>query len=175
MKKHRLAFLSFVIGVLGISGCNHPKVAPADTVLIHAKVYTVNPREPWAQALAVRGGKIVAVGSDKAIAAYQGPSTKVIDAKEHMVLPGFMDAHVHMMAGAAQLEQITLNDARTIDDFQRMVKEYAAHTLTGNGSRVWAGTIAFSAGMALPTKSSLTKSSPTVPFTWRPTTAIVRS
>ncbi len=126
MKKHRLAFLSFVIGVLGISGCNHPKVAPADTVLIHAKVYTVNPREPWAQALAVRGGKIVAVGSDKAIAAYQGPSTKVIDAKEHMVLPGFMDAHVHMMAGAAQLEQITLNDARTIDDFQRMVKEYAA-------------------------------------------------
>ena len=84
------------IGVLGISACNQQKVAPADMVLIHARIYTVNPKEPWAQAMAVREGKIIAVGSDKAIAAYQGPSTKVIDAKEHMVLPGFMDAHVHI-------------------------------------------------------------------------------
>ena len=189
MKKQWLTFLLLFIGVLGISACNQQKVAPADMVLIHAKIYTVNPKEPWAQAMAVREGKIIAVGSDKAIAAYQGPSTKVIDAKEHMVLPGFMDAHVHMMAGAAQLEQIALNDAKTIDDFQKMIKDYAtAHPdkkwiqgmgwyysvfgkngvpdkkLIRNGSRAWGGTIAFSAKTACLTRSSLTKSSPTVPF-----------
>jgi predicted amidohydrolase YtcJ len=126
MKKQGLTIFLVIIGVLGISGCNRPKVVPADTVLIHAKIYTVNPKVPWAQAMAVREGKIIAVGSDKAISAYQGPSTKIIDAKEHMVLPGFMDAHVHLMAGAAALEQIALNDAKTIDDFQKMIKEYAA-------------------------------------------------
>jgi predicted amidohydrolase YtcJ len=126
MKKHWFTFFLLFISVLGISGCNRQKVAPADMVLIHAKIYTVNPKEPWAQAMAVREGKIIAVGSDKTIAAYQGPATKVIDAKEHMVLPGFMDAHVHMMAGAAALEQIALNDAKTIDDFQKTIKDYAA-------------------------------------------------
>jgi hypothetical protein len=89
MKKQGLTFLLLLISVLGISGCNHQKVAHADMVLIHAKIYTVNPKEPWAQAMAVREGKIIAVGSDKDIDAYRGPSTKVIDANEHMVLPGF--------------------------------------------------------------------------------------
>ena len=52
-----------------------------------------------AEAIAIREGKIVAVGSDKEIAAYQGAATKIIDAKKHMVLPGFVDAHVHILAG----------------------------------------------------------------------------
>ena len=125
MKKQGFAIFLLVVGVLGVSGCNQQKLAPADMVRIHAKIYTVNPKEPWAQAMAVREGKIITVGSDKAINAYQGPSTKVIDAKEHMVLPGFMDAHVHIRAGAAMLEQIALNDAKTIDDFQKMIKDYA--------------------------------------------------
>ncbi|HTY61190.1 MAG TPA: amidohydrolase family protein, partial [Acidobacteriota bacterium] len=126
MKKRTIAIVLLLIAVLGASGCGQQKSTPADTVLIHARIYTVNTKEPWAEAIAMREGKIIAVGSDKAIAAYQGPSTKVIDAKEHMVLPGFMDAHVHMMAGAALLEQISLNDAKTIGDFQKMLKDYAA-------------------------------------------------
>jgi hypothetical protein len=126
MKKQGLTVFLLFIGVLGISGCNHSKVVPADMVLIQAKIYTVNPKIPWAQAMAFREGKIIAVGSDSAISAYQCPSTKAIDAKEHMVLPGFMDAHVHIMAGAAALEQVALNDAKTIDDFQRTIKNYAA-------------------------------------------------
>jgi predicted amidohydrolase YtcJ len=125
MKKQGFTIFLLFIGVLGISGCKQQKAAPADMVLIHGKIYTVNPKEPWAQAMAVREGKILAVGSNKAIAEYQGPSTKAIDAKEHMVLPGFMDAHVHIMAGAAMLEQIALNDAKTVDDFKKMIKDYA--------------------------------------------------
>jgi predicted amidohydrolase YtcJ len=126
MKKRWLTYFLLVIAVFGVSGCSRQTVVPADLVLIHAKIYTGNPKEPWAQAMAVREGNIIAVGSDKTIAAYQGPSTNVIDAKEHMVLPGFMDAHVHIMAGAAALEQIALNDAKTVDDFQKMIKDYAA-------------------------------------------------
>ena len=67
MKKRGLTIFLLFICVLGVSGCNQQKVAPADMVLIHAKIYTVNPKEPWAQAMAVREGKIITVGSDKAI------------------------------------------------------------------------------------------------------------
>ena len=100
--------------------------ASADTVIVHAKIYTVNPRQPWAEAVAIRGGKIVAVGSDKEIAAYQGASTTVIDAKQHMLLPGFIDNHVHFMGGSARLEQVSLDDAKTVGEFQKMIRDFAA-------------------------------------------------
>ena len=126
MKKRPLVIVLILAGFLHTSACNQHKSPPADTVLIHARIYTVNAKKPWAQAIAIRAGQIIAVGSNEEIAAYQGPSTKVIDAKEHMALPGLMDAHVHMMAGAAQLEGISFNDAKTVEDFQKVIKDYAA-------------------------------------------------
>lgn len=98
---------------------------PADTIVVHARVYTVNPQQPWAEALAIRGGTIVAVGTDQQIDAYRGRSTKVIDAKGHMVLPGFEDTHIHFIAGSARLRQLSLDDAKTVADFQKMLKDYA--------------------------------------------------
>ena len=125
MKKRFFLSVLIIIGVLCSSACNHQKSTPADSVVINARIYTVNSEEPWAEAIAVSDGKIIAVGSDKSIAAYQGPSTKVIDAKRNMVLPGFVDAHVHILAGAAMLEQVSLNDAKTIGEFQQLIKDYA--------------------------------------------------
>ena len=87
MDKQLLVFIRIIIGIFGISACTRSQTAPADTLLTNARIYTVNSKEPWAQALAIRSGKIIAIGSDKAIAPYQGPSTKVIDAKDHLVLP----------------------------------------------------------------------------------------
>jgi predicted amidohydrolase YtcJ len=133
MKKRAFAIVLILIGVLILSACNRHKITPADTVLIHARIYTVHSKNPWVQAMAVRDGKIIAIGSDKEIASYQGPSTKVIDAKEHMALPGLMDAHVHMMAGAAQLDGIPLSDAKTVGDFQKIIKDYAA----ANPNKKW--------------------------------------
>ena len=52
-----------LIGVLGMTACKQPRDTPADTVLIHAKIYTVTSKEPWAQAIALRAAKIIAVGS----------------------------------------------------------------------------------------------------------------
>jgi imidazolonepropionase-like amidohydrolase len=70
---------------------------PADTVVLNARVYTVNPKQPWAEALAIRGDKIVAVGSAKEMAPYRAASTKVIDAGGRLVLPGFTDSHIHLL------------------------------------------------------------------------------
>ncbi len=99
--------------------------APADTVLLNAKIYTVNSRQPWAEALAIRGDKIVAVGSAKQIAAYRGPSTRVIDAKNHLVLPGFTDCHIHFMDGSISLGRVNVEGAKNVEEIQKKVKDYA--------------------------------------------------
>jgi predicted amidohydrolase YtcJ len=97
----------------------------ADIVVTHARVYTVNARQPWAEAVAIRGDKIVAVGDTKEIESYRGSATKVIDAAGKLVLPGFTDCHVHFLDGALSLEQIHLDDAKDIQEIQRRVKAFA--------------------------------------------------
>jgi hypothetical protein len=97
----------------------------ADTVLLNGRIYTVNPRQPWAEALAVRGGNIVAVGTAAQIQKYRGPSTKVIDAGGRLVLPGFTDCHIHFMGGSLSLQRINLEDVKTISGIQQRVKEFA--------------------------------------------------
>lgn len=98
----------------------------ADTVLLNARIYTVNPRQPWAEALAVRGGNIVAVGTAAQMQKYRGPSSKVIDAGGRLVLPGFTDCHIHFMGGSLSLQRINLEDVKTISGIQQRVKEFAA-------------------------------------------------
>lgn len=98
----------------------------ADTVLVNAKIYTVNPREPWAAALAIRGEKILAVGDGREIARYRGPRTRVIDAKGRLVLPGFTDCHIHFMQGSLGLVRVDLNGAATVREIQQRVSAYAA-------------------------------------------------
>jgi predicted amidohydrolase YtcJ len=97
----------------------------ADTVIVNARIYTVNVRQPWAEALAIRGDKILAVGSAKEISAYRGASTKVIDAKGKLVLPGFTDCHVHFMDGSLGLTQVDLNGSKSVSEIQKRVKAYA--------------------------------------------------
>lgn len=98
---------------------------PADTVLIHARVYTVNAKQPWAEAIAIRRDKIVAVGSSKEIDPYRGRATKVIDAGNRLVLPGFTDCHIHFLDGSLSLQRVHLDDAKDIPEIQRRVKAFA--------------------------------------------------
>jgi hypothetical protein len=98
----------------------------ADVVVIHGKVYTVNPAQPWAEAVAIKDGKFIAVGSSQDILKLRTASTKVIDAQGHLVLPGFGDAHVHFMEGSMTLLGVKLDDAKTISEIQKRVKEFAA-------------------------------------------------
>ncbi len=104
----------------------HGTMAPADIVVTNARVYTVNSRQPWADSLAIRGNKITAVGSEKDIAPYRGRSTKIIDAEQHLVLPGFVDCHVHFLDGSLSLRHVNLEGLKTVPEIQAKVKEYAA-------------------------------------------------
>jgi predicted amidohydrolase YtcJ len=99
---------------------------PADLVITNARIYTVNPQQEWAEAIAVRGNKIVAVGNRKRVEALRGPATKVIDAQGRLVLPGFTDCHMHFIDGSLSLLQVNLDDANTIAEIQQRVKDYAA-------------------------------------------------
>lgn len=97
----------------------------AQTVVLNAKIYTLNPRQPWAEAIAIRAGKIVAVGTEKEITAFRGPATKVIDAQGRLILPGFTDCHIHFLDGSLSLLRVNLDEAKSIADIQKMVKAYA--------------------------------------------------
>jgi predicted amidohydrolase YtcJ len=98
----------------------------ADTIIVHAKIYTLNAKQPWAEALAIKADKILAVGSDQDIQAYRGSSTKIVDAGGHLLLPGFEDCHIHFMDGSLGLVEVDLNGASSVAEIQRRVKAYAA-------------------------------------------------
>ena len=99
---------------------------PADTIVTNARIYTMNPQQQWAEAIAIRGEKILAVGDKAKIESYRGRATKVIDAQGRLVLPGFTDCHIHFLDGSLSLVQINLDDAATLADVQQRVKNYAA-------------------------------------------------
>jgi hypothetical protein len=99
--------------------------ADVDVIVTNARIYTVNPQQKWAEAIAVRGGKIVAVGDRDQVEALRGPATKVIDAGQRLLLPGFTDCHIHFMDGSLGLTRVDLNDATTVAEIQKRVKAYA--------------------------------------------------
>ena len=102
-----------------------PATAPASLIVTHARIYTVNRAQPWAEALAVSAGDIVAVGSEDEIAKYRGHATQIIDAGGRLVLPGFADTHVHFIAGSTSLSQVRLAGTKSVAEVQQRVKEFA--------------------------------------------------
>lgn len=95
----------------------------ADVVLRGAPVYTVDPSRPWAQAVAIRDGRITAVGRDTEIAALIGPHTRVIDLPaDHMVLPGFIDSHSHLTEGPLESAGLDLSECDTLDEIRAVLE-----------------------------------------------------
>jgi len=103
----------------------------ASLIITNAKVYTVDKAHPEAEALAILGERIVAVGSNADIDQWRGANTKVIDARNRLVLPGFNDAHVHFVSGGLQLDSVDLRDANTPEEFARRISERAKITPKG--------------------------------------------
>jgi predicted amidohydrolase YtcJ len=99
--------------------------AHADLVLLNGKIWTVNDRQPEAEAVACIGGRLVAVGSTHEIRKWIGPKTKVIDLQGQRVVPGFNDAHVHFFDGGAGLASVQLRDARTPEEFRDRIRDFA--------------------------------------------------
>jgi hypothetical protein len=107
-----------IMTTLGVNAQSKPS---ATLIITNAIVYTVDKQQPKAEAVAVMGDRIVAVGSRAEIDAWRAAQTKVIDASGKLVLPGFNDAHVHFIQGGAQLDQVNLVDAATPDEFAKRV------------------------------------------------------
>jgi predicted amidohydrolase YtcJ len=84
--------------------------APPDLVLVNGRVYTVDAARPWAEAIAVAGDRLTAVGTTAEIRALARPSTRVIDLKGAFALPGFNDSHVHIDQTGALLTGVNLLD-----------------------------------------------------------------
>lgn len=99
---------------------------PADLVLLNGKIWTVNDKQPEAEAVAILGQRIVAVGANADIRKLIGKTTKVIDLQGKRAVPGFNDAHVHFLDGGAGLASVQLRDAKTPEEFRKRIGEFAA-------------------------------------------------
>jgi predicted amidohydrolase YtcJ len=97
----------------------------ADLVLINGKIWTANDGRPEAQAVAVVGERIAAVGSTEEIRKWVGGGTKVIDLQGKRVLPGFNDSHVHFFDGGMGLASVQLRYARTPEEFRDRIRDFA--------------------------------------------------
>jgi predicted amidohydrolase YtcJ len=129
--KRLIASLLSVILIFGSISINFEIVVRsqkfmADLVIINAKVRTMDDAKPQAEAIAVWGNKIIAVGSNEEIRSLIGQETKVIDAKGRLVLPGFNDSHLHFMEGGASLSSVDLRDAKSPEEFVRRIKEFVS-------------------------------------------------
>jgi predicted amidohydrolase YtcJ len=102
-----------------------PADKAADYLFTNGKVYTVSEAQPWAEAVAVQGNKIVYVGDAAGADAYRGNDTDVIDLGGKMLLPGFVSAHEHLIAAGWTALGRTLGDGTSKEDYLRLVKEYA--------------------------------------------------
>ncbi|MGH7192024.1 MAG: amidohydrolase family protein, partial [Candidatus Saccharimonadales bacterium] len=108
-----------------------PKLPAADLVLRDAVIATLDPLQPHAQALAVRDGKILALGSDESIAHYLGPKTKVLDLHGAFVAPGFIEGHGHLLDTGQSLMELDVGEAPNWHAIVAQVKAAAAKAKPG--------------------------------------------
>lgn len=162
---HGLLALTVIVGLAGcVSGGDDPTEV-ADLILVGGKLTTQDPARPEATALAVRDGKILAVGNDTDIEALRGEGTTVVDAGGRRVIPGLVDSHLHATRGgrfyAAELRWDGVRSLRRALD---MVRQQAARTPEGQWVRVVGGWSPFQfEERRMPTVAELNKAAPDTP------------
>ena len=133
--------VAFIVGVTVIAGlivgAQREDDGPVDLIVINGQVYTAQD-DDLAEAVAVRGNKVVRVGSNREIQRLRRAQTTVINARGGAVVPGFNDAHAHLVSGGLSLDEVSLSDAATIDEIKDTIRVWAeAHPerewITGRG------------------------------------------
>jgi predicted amidohydrolase YtcJ len=133
----RKSVLVFAASCLAATGSQAAVTAhpAADLIIRNAHIWTVNPKQPQAEALAVLNGRFVAVGSEAAVMQWNGVHTRVLDAKGGRLIPGFNDAHVHFSDGGAALSAVQLTSVTSLKEFVQKIADYAAHAPKGEWIR----------------------------------------
>jgi predicted amidohydrolase YtcJ len=115
---------TLLLAMLTTIHAQNPSLAP-DLVILNASIHTMDAARPTAGALAIAGNRIIALGSTPEIRALAGAKTRVVDAGERTVLPGFNDAHVHWLMGGYSITNVDLRDATSPGEFARRIGEHA--------------------------------------------------
>ncbi|MGH8691567.1 MAG: amidohydrolase family protein, partial [Burkholderiales bacterium] len=126
----RRDFLKGSAGLAALSGCGTlMPVEAADTLIVNARVATLNPRQPNAEAVAVRGERIVGVGTQAELEKLRGPGTRVIDAGRRTIIPGINDAHTHFIRGGlTYTNEVRWDGVPSLAEGVRRVREQARRT-----------------------------------------------
>ena len=163
MKTCALALIVALLLLASVSA--KPEAAPeaADAVYKNGNIYTVNERQPHAEAIAVKAGKIIFVGSNKDVKAYEGKGTPVVDLKGATAVPGLTDSHYHLAGVGAREMNLNLEGTDSLEAFLAKVKERVdaakpGEWVTGRG---WIET--FWKPQTFPTRWDLDKISPNNP------------
>jgi len=123
----RTLSISLLISLLALSACaEKDSPGPATLVVTDARVWTGDVDKPWAEAVASRDGRIIAIGANADVTNLIGAETEVISVPGSMLVPGFIDSHVHFIEGGAGLSSVQLRDAATPELFSQRIAAHAA-------------------------------------------------
>ena len=105
---------------------SNQSIPSADLILTSGAIYTMDADRSWAEAIAVKEGKIVFVGDNAEAEKFKGEMTQIKDLKGEMVLPGFHDSHIHLVMGGIELGQCNLNGLSSQEEIFQTIRNYAA-------------------------------------------------
>ncbi len=122
LKTMRTSYIILALSLLTLGCSQHPTAEQ----VIRGKIWTGNPNQPYAEAMAVSGDSIVAVGSIADINAWVGEKTEMIDARpDQLITPGFIDTHTHFVGAGFGLSSVQLRDAKTPEEFAKRIADFA--------------------------------------------------
>ena len=105
-----------------------PATPAADTILTNGRIYTVDSKHPWAESVAIRDGRIVAVGTKAQVARLKNSATRMVDLGGRLVLPAFGDAHAHPLFGGLARSRCPLYEGKTLADYQALIAKCIERT-----------------------------------------------
>jgi hypothetical protein len=135
--RNRCGVASLLLSLAIAPGAAATAPEPATLILTGGRVWTGDPARPWAQAVAVRGDRIVAVGADRDVLARADAKTERIDLAGRFAMPGINDAHIHFLRGCQRLFQVDLNGADSLEEMQRRVARFARETPPISAENPW--------------------------------------
>jgi predicted amidohydrolase YtcJ len=128
---NRRLILAFLLPPLSLAAAQTPAPPPAELIITNARIYTVDENRPLVDAMAIRDGRVVATGPQRGVMTLRGPNTRVIDLNGRTVVPGMIDAHVHLLNLGNSLRNVDLVGTSSYDQVVARVVARARETPPG--------------------------------------------